>query len=398
MSDAIFALSGPGVFMRIGHSFEPLVRLVVFAAIEAEGGHLVRKNRIILMLACCMPSVALAQTTQPAADPVPQVSPEDIKRSIELNTEGWKIWQQHQFDQAAEVFQQAVELNPTNTNAWNGLGWSRFNSGELDQAEVAFNKVLEIDPKHPAALNGMGQLALMRGKTDEAEKWFLKCSETAPAAWYGLARLYLAQEKWEDAEKWAQKIIDEKQTAGQDEYVQRLLAAAKAKHLDDDLKAQLAPLLGSSVTQDMQRAFRLLQKGQRDEAKEIFEKALEEHPDDPSVLNGVGWYRFQTGEVPAAQQLFEKCLELQPTDIGAMNGLANCFKQQGRVDEAIEMWKQMLEKYPSASSMGWILAETYMERNEFEKALPIWEKLAKEQPENQAVQAGLAKAREGAKK
>ncbi|MBC8108921.1 MAG: tetratricopeptide repeat protein, partial [Anaerolineae bacterium] len=223
-----------------------------------------RIARIIVMLAFCMPAVVtFAQTTQPAPDPMPAVSPEDIRRSIELNAEGWKIWQQQQFDQAADVFQQAVEINPTNSNAWNGLGWSRFNSGEPDQAEVAFNKVLEIDPKHPAALNGMGQLALTRGKTDEAEKWFLKCGETAPAAWYGLARLYLAQEKFEESEKWVQKIINGKQTGGQDEYVQRMLAAAKAKHLDDDMKAQLAPLLGSPVAQDIQRAFRLLQKGQR---------------------------------------------------------------------------------------------------------------------------------------
>jgi hypothetical protein len=39
-----------------------------------------------------------------------------------------------------------------------------------------------------------------------------------------------------------------------------------------------------------------------------------------------------------------------------------------------------------------------MERNEPEKALPIWEKLAKEQPQNKAVQDGLARAREAAKK
>src|SRR5215207_9949430 len=100
-----------------------------------------------------------------------QVSADDVKRSGELNMEGWKVWKQHQFDQAAEVFQQAVEINPRNAEAWNGLGWSRFNSGEPEQAEIAFNKVLEIAPKHPAALNGMGQLALSHGKPDEAEKW-----------------------------------------------------------------------------------------------------------------------------------------------------------------------------------------------------------------------------------
>jgi pentatricopeptide repeat protein len=244
----------------------------------------------------------------------------------------------------------------------------------------------------------MGQMALVRGKPDEAEKWLLKCADTAPAAWWGLARLYLAQEKFDDAAKYAQKILDGKQMAGQDEFVQRMLDAAKAKHLDDDLKAQLAPMLGSQAAQDIQKAFRLMQKGQRDEAKEIFEKVLEEHPDDPTVLNGVGWFRMNTGDVPAAQQLFEKCLQASPSDIGAMNGLASCLKQQGRVDEAIELWKQMIEKHPSASAGAWGLAQIYLEMNEFDKALPLFEKMAKEQPENEAVQQGLAKAKEGAKK
>jgi len=213
-----------------------------------------------------------------------------------------------------------------------------------------------------------------------------------------LARLYLAQEKYEDAEKWAQKILDTKQAAGQDEFVERMLAAAKAKHVDDDLKAQLAPMLGSPAAQEIQRGFRLMQKGQMDQAREIFEKALEEHPDDPNVLNGVGWFRFNTGEVLVAQQLFEKCLQIQPANIGAMNGLANCLKQQGRVDEAIALWKQMQEKFPAASAGSWSLAQTYLEQNEFDKALPLFEKLAKEQPENEAIQTALAKAREGAKK
>jgi predicted Zn-dependent protease len=70
------------------------------------------------------------------------------------------------------------------------------------------------------------------------------------------------------------------------------------------------------------------------------------------------------------------------------------------VDEAIELWKQMIEKHPGAggSAGAWGLAQTYLEMNEFDKALPLFEKMAKEQPENEAIQQGLAKAKEGAKK
>jgi predicted Zn-dependent protease len=75
-----------------------------------------------------------------------------------------------------------------------------------------------------------------------------------------------------------------------------------------------------------------------------------------------------------------------------------CYKRQGKVDEAIELWKKMLEQSPGASSGAYGLAETYLERNEFDKALPLYEKLAKEMPDNETVQAGLARAKEGAKR
>jgi predicted Zn-dependent protease len=177
-----------------------------------------------------------------------------------------------------------------------------------------------------------------------------------------------------------------------------MLEQAKAKHLDEDMKAQLAPLLGSQASQDVNRAMQLQQKGKRDEAQAILDKALEEHPDDPIVLNAVGWFRMNGGDVAGADEMFTKCLAINASDVGAINGKANCLKRQGRVDEAIAMWKEMLEKYPSASAMGWMLAETYMERSEFDKAVPILEKLAQAQPQNKYVQDALERAREGAKK
>ena len=341
-----------------------------------------------------------AQTAQlPVTQPEPraQVSAADAQQAVELMYEGWKFWRQQQYAQAVHHFQQAIELDPNTANAWNGLGWSQFNSGEPQPAKVSFEKAVELEHNHQAALNGLGQLYLTQGKYDEAERYLLK-ADHAPAAWHGLGRLYLVREKFEDAEKYLKKIADsEPAMRGDDEMLQRLLQAARDKKLDDELRVMLAPPTATEASQDVQRAFTLMQKGQMAEARELFERALEAAPDDPQVTNGVGWYRLNTGEIAEAQRLFEKTLEIQPNNGGATNGLANCYKRQGRVDEAIELWKKMYEQVPHSAG-AWGLASTYNERGEFDKALPIWEKMAEQMPENEAVQAGLEQAREGAGK
>ncbi len=162
----------------------------------------------------------------------------DAAKSAQLAREGWLVWQRQQFDEAVPRFEEAVKLNPKNTNAWNGLGWSLFNSGDPDKAIDSFRKVLELEPTHPAALNGLGQIFLMKCKFDEAEKFLTKAAPKAPAAWFGLARLYLLEGKWDDAAKWAKKIVDSGQG---DDTVKEMLKAAQEKTLPDELKSQIEP-------------------------------------------------------------------------------------------------------------------------------------------------------------
>ncbi len=190
-----------------------------------------RKRHTILFLSgglamiavVCSVIISLAMQAGPAAK-----APADP--SGQLTQAGWQLWQGQQYDAAIKKFEEAVELAPKNTNAWNGLGWSQFNSGHADEAVRSFQKVVALDPKHPAALNGLGQIALMKRDYKNAEKYLLKAAPQAPAAWYGLARVYLLEGKFADAEKWAQKLVD---SGDADDSARQMLAAAKAKKLDD---------------------------------------------------------------------------------------------------------------------------------------------------------------------
>jgi serine/threonine protein kinase/tetratricopeptide (TPR) repeat protein len=160
------------------------------------------------------------------------------KQASDLADEGWQLWQDRKLEAAADKFQKSVELDPANTNAWNGLGWAKFGSGKDTEAEVDFKKALALEPDYAASLNGLGQIYLSQGKFDDAEKYLLKAAPDAPAAQFGLARLYLLQGKFDEAVKWAQKLKD----SGQDnDLSQDMLEAARGKYLSDDLRQLIKP-------------------------------------------------------------------------------------------------------------------------------------------------------------
>jgi len=148
--------------------------------------------------------------------------------SEEYAAEGWKLWQQRKFAEAERMFERAVQLDPTNTNAWNGLGWSRFNQGKPLAAKVSFEKCVALEPKHAAALNGLGWIAKNEGKTEVAIACWEKAIEAVPsatAALNGLASTYMELQQYEKAMKYYQKWLE---LDPQNRFAQAGLKKAKA--------------------------------------------------------------------------------------------------------------------------------------------------------------------------
>lgn len=74
------------------------------------------------------------------------------------------------FDKAADLFRQAIVLDPANAaEVYNYLGymWVEHNM-HLDEAEQMINKALELDPANGAYLDSLGWLKYRKGKYDEA--------------------------------------------------------------------------------------------------------------------------------------------------------------------------------------------------------------------------------------
>lgn len=333
-----------------------------------------------------------------------EVSAESKAQAQERAQQGWTFWQQRQYRPAETAFAAAVELDPGNTHAWNGLGWSRFNGGKPDEAVKAFQKCVALDPSHAAALNGLGQIAFSQREYDKAEQYFLQ-AEGASAAWHGLTRLYLLRGKFQDAEKWAQRVLG--QEPG-NELAQQMLAAAKAGKLDDALREQIEPppVKGAkgnakrpkglkATSAESKEGWAMFQQGNPKGAAEKFRAALKDNPNELSAHNGLGFALLNLGEAAEAKQHFEFCLKHDPKAAGPLNGMARCQMAEGDLDGAIKSWEKM-DRLPGvgpihAGTYG--LAEAYTAKGEHKKAVAQYEKIAKAEPNNQQIQTKLMEAR-----
>ncbi|MEO8495763.1 MAG: tetratricopeptide repeat protein, partial [Planctomycetota bacterium] len=305
-----------------------------------------------------------------------QEEPEE--KAAALSKEGWQLWQAGKLDQAETIFAEAVKLNPKAEHAWNGLGWARLNQAKYEPAIEAFRKCVELADNHPGANNGLGQAYLAMKKHDEAEKYLLKAAPEGSAAWVGLARLYLVTGQFDKALPYAEKVAA---LDPNNEYFKKMLAAAKAKELDDSLKKILDPPKPSGADVAAAKAWQTMRTVSLVAGREAFEQVLADAPDNLSANNGIGFCLLNLGDAAKAKPYFEKCLKLEPNAGGALNGLARCLKAEGKTDEAIKLWEKLEELSPTPTAGAVGLAQTYLELKQYEKAVKYYEELVKAQPQ-----------------
>jgi len=127
-----------------------------------------------------------------------------------LNSEGVRLYQQGNYQQASVRFQEAIANDPKSSNGYYNLAASLHKAGtlynrpnDLRQAEVLYNQCLEHDPNHAECYRG---LAVLLGETGRQEESFrllsswIQASPTLPAAKIELARLYEETGRKQDAQ------------------------------------------------------------------------------------------------------------------------------------------------------------------------------------------------------
>ena len=81
-------------------------------------------------------------------------------------------------------------------------------------------------------------------------------------------------------------------------------------------------------------------------AKTMVERAVDLRPQDGSIVDSLGWLYYRTGEYDKAARQLERAVELRPQDATINDHLGDAYWQVGRRDEARFQWNRALTLEP----------------------------------------------------
>ncbi len=130
-------------------------------------------------------------------------------------------------------------------------------------------------------------------------------------------------------------------------------------------------------------------------AEADFQRALELSPDEPYVLNYLGYsWTEQNKNLPRARQMIERAVELRPNDGAVIDSLGWVVLRQGNVTEAVRLLQRASELQPADATVNFHLGDAYWAAGRKLEAQFQWRRSLNLSPEPDDVPRLEAKLRE----
>lgn len=295
-----------------------------------------------------------------------------------------------QYHQARAQFQRVMQDAPNNAEVAFAIGLLAMEENDFESAETYLKQALANGYKDEDMVRYyLGQIAEERKHWEDAAKWYDSVGSgehfldarirhaglQAKQGKLGQARQSLQQTAAQNNQQRAQLIQAEAQLLReakryQDTYdlldkgLEKLpnhpdllydhaMAAEKLDKLDvmeKDLR-RLIQLKPDNAHAYNALGYTLAERGVRlDEARELVEKALSLTPDDPFIMDSLGWVYFRLGQHAKAIESLRQALKLRPDPEIAAH-LGEVLWVQGQRDEARKVWRDALKQTPDNEAL-----------------------------------------------
>ncbi len=317
-------------------------------------------------------------------------------RSQEVRMQlGRELAAERKLAEAREQFREAEKLTKSDPQAAYAIGLLSLQLEEYLEAQVAFTRALKQGYREPTSIYlGLGQAAEGMKRYEEAIGWYQKVEAgdwvraqlkiaTLIARQQGLAagREYLQRIEARSEDDSIQMIQVEAQLlrdakAWNETYEMLSHAVAKypnsfellydramaAERIDrlDVLEADLRKVI--KMKPDYAHAYNALGYTLADktkrltEAKDLIEKANKLQPDDPFILDSLGWVYFRMGQMQEAIKHLQTAYGQRPDpEIAAHYG--EVLWSAGNHDEARKIWNAALSENPNHETLLAVMAK-----------------------------------------
>jgi tetratricopeptide (TPR) repeat protein len=128
------------------------------------------------------------------------------------------------------------------------------------------------------------------------------------------------------------------------------------------------------VPDTLERAIRLREAGELEEARAVLLKLLQRNPEDPAVSYQCGWVHDRMGREREAIPLYERAIEggLSGGDLeGAILSLGSSYRAVGNPAKAAEVLKEGVARFPNNRAMQVFLTMALHDLDEHDQAMEI---------------------------
>jgi len=247
------------------------------------------------------------------------------KNSEDLINRGYELDKVGKFQEAIQMYDQALGINPSNVHALYNKGNSLYNLERYPEALNLFERALEIDPFDTDALNNKGNVLEKLGKYKAAFKIYDKAFEINPSDVSALINKESAMEQY------SKKLIN----------------------------------IGGNY---------LKKKYYNKKINQLYDKALKIEPNNISALIKKGEIMYRNKKYLEAISLFNKVLNIDPSNIFALNFKGNVISLKEKRESGLEFFGKSLQVDPNNNWTYLCKGLAHMEFKQYDQALSSFDK------------------------
>jgi tetratricopeptide (TPR) repeat protein len=285
--------------------------------------------------------------------------------------------------------QRALATVELRNGSWESLAQTanQMINKQLSQGEADLTKAMQVAPQSPVGFIHMGNLRLQQKKFAEAEKYFEQALTNDPNAADALSGV-------------ANVFIEEKQP---DKAVTRINAQIARQPSNSNFHYLLGAVLFNQkdykgAEAELRRAVELdknnpdarmklgqvqLAEGQVDQAIATYQDSIKESPRDVRYYILCGELYESQKKWDQAKDIYQKALQVQPDNPLASNNLAYVMLEQGgNVDVALSMAQAARRGMPQSPNAADTLGWAYYQKGAYGSAVDLFKEAIKLSKEN----------------
>jgi tetratricopeptide (TPR) repeat protein len=246
----------------------------------------------------------------------------------------------------------ALRLDPARDEAWVMVGDIMQTSGDSEAARAAYSKPKPSSAEYASAQAKLAWTYQMNKDSQTA----LKLARVAAAsgdtdARVTLADLLRANEQYAEAIDVLGGLISESKSPDWRLYYARgvsLERLGRWREAEVDLQAALKSRPDEPELLNY-LGYTWIDRGERlPEAMAMVEKAVAANPRSGPMIDSLGWAHYRLGDYKKAVEKLEQAVELEAGDPEINNHLGDAYWMVGRKDEAVFQWRRVLTLEPDA--------------------------------------------------